>query len=89
MLTTVIEVHGPSSISIRAFSWRSFFVMIESEKVIADAQATAALVRERLMSILVRVSGLCEGRTARDIEEILEDAINDVLKSFQKSEYIT
>lgn len=63
--------------------------LIESEKVIADAQATAALVRERLMSIPVRVSGLCEGRTARDIEEILEDAINDVLKSFQKSEYIT
>ena len=63
--------------------------LIESEKVIADAQATAALVRERLMSIPVRVSGLCEGRTARDIEEILEDAINDVLKSLQKSEYIT
>lgn len=63
--------------------------LIESETVIADAQATAALVRERLMSIPVRVSGLCEGRTARDIEEILEDAINDVLKSFQKSEYIT
>lgn len=63
--------------------------LIESEKVVADAQATAALVRERLMSIPVRVSGLCEGRTARDIEEILEDAINDVLKSFQKSEFIS
>ena len=61
----------------------------EFKRLIADAQATAALVRERLMSIPVRVSGLCEGRTARDIEEILEDAINDVLKSFQKSEYIT
>ena len=63
--------------------------LVERARVIEDAQATAALVRERLMSIPVRVSGLCEGRTARDIEEILEDAINDVLKSFQKSEYIT
>lgn len=63
--------------------------LIESETVVADAQATAALVRERLMSIPVRISGLCEGRTARDIEEILEDAINDVLKSFQKSEFIS
>ena len=62
--------------------------LIESEKVRADAQATAALIRERLMSIPVRISGLCEGRTARDIEEIFEDAINDALKSLQKSEFI-
>lgn len=62
--------------------------LVEREKVEVDAQATASLVRERLMSIPVRISGLCEGRTARDIEEILEDAINDVLKSFQKSEFI-
>lgn len=62
--------------------------LVESDKVRADAQATAALVRERLMSIPVRISGLCEGRTARDIEEIFEDAINDALKSLQKSEFI-
>ena len=40
------------------------------------------------MSIPVRYSGLLEGRTARDIEEILEDAINDALKAFQRSEFI-
>ena len=62
--------------------------LVERDKVDADAQATATLVRERLMSIPVRVSGLCEGRIARDIEEILEDAINDALKHFHSSEFI-
>ncbi len=62
--------------------------LVERATVEADAQSTASLVRERLMSIPVRVSGLCEGRIARDIEEILEDAINDALKHFQNSEFI-
>ena len=62
--------------------------LVERDKVEADAQATGSLVREQLMSIPVRFSGLCEGRTARDIEEILEDAINDALKALQKSEFI-
>lgn len=62
--------------------------LVEVEAVIADGEATGAAVREQLLSIPVRVSGLCEGRTARDIEEILEDAINDALKALQKSEFI-
>ena len=62
--------------------------LVERTRVIEDAQATGALLREQLMSIPVRYSGLCEGRTARDIEEILEGAINDALKALQKSEFI-
>lgn len=62
--------------------------LVERDKVIADAESVGALLREQLMSLPVRYSGLCEGRTARDIEEILEDAINDALKSLQKSEFI-
>lgn len=63
--------------------------LVERATVEADAEATGSRVREQLLSIPVRVSGLCEGRTARDIEEILEDAINDALKAFQKSEFMT
>ncbi len=62
--------------------------LVERARVIEDAQATGALLREQLMSIPVRYSGLCEGRTARDIEEILEGAINDALKALQKTEFI-
>ena len=61
--------------------------LIEREKVLDDAHKTGALLRDRLMSIAVRISGLCEGRTARDIEEIIEDAVNDALRSLQSSEY--
>lgn len=62
--------------------------IVEREKVVADAEAVGAFLREQFMSIPVRYSGLCEGRTARDIEEILEDAINDALKALQKSEFV-
>ena len=34
-----------------------------------------------------RVSSMCEGRIARDIEEIISDAINDALKGLQKIRY--
>ena len=62
--------------------------LVESEQVSRDAQAVASALRERLMSISVRISGLCEGRTAREIEEIFDDAINDALTQFQKSEFL-
>ena len=61
--------------------------LVESAKVRQDAQATASALRARLMSIPVRVAGLCEGRTSREIEEILEGAIDDALKEFKKSEF--
>lgn len=62
--------------------------LVESQKVRADAQATASALRDRLMSTPVRIAGLCEGRTAREIEEIIEDALNEALSLFQKSEFI-
>lgn len=62
--------------------------LLERVAVEADAQRTAALVRERLMSVPVRIAGLCEGRTAREIEEIIEDGINDALELLQKSKYV-
>ncbi len=62
--------------------------LIEAEEVKADAQAVASALRERLASIPVRISGLCEGRPAREIEEIIEDAINDALTQFQKTKFV-
>ena len=62
--------------------------LVEVEKVKEDAQAVAAALRSRLMSVPVRIAGLCEGRSSREIEEILENALNDVLYEFKKSDFI-
>ena len=61
--------------------------LVERTAVDADAHAVGSALRQQLMAIPVRVSGLCEGRSTREIEEILEDAINDALAVFQKSEF--
>lgn len=63
--------------------------LLERTAVEADAQETAAMIRERLMSVPVRIAGLCEGRTAREIEEIIEDGINEALELLQKSKFVT
>lgn len=61
--------------------------LVERSAVIEEGHAIGAAMRQQLMSLPVRVAGLCEGRTTREIEEILEDAINDALTVFQKSEF--
>ena len=61
--------------------------LLERADVEADAAKTASALRGRLMSVPVRIAGLCEGRTSREIEEILETALNDVLSEFKKSEF--
>lgn len=63
-------------------------ILVEREAVEADASATATEIRERLTSIPVRVSAMCEMKTAREIEDILTDAIQDALSSFSKSKFI-
>lgn len=63
-------------------------ILVEKTEVEADASATASEIRERLTSIPVRVSALCERKTAREIEEILTDAIQDALTSFSKSKFV-
>lgn len=62
--------------------------LLERDDVEADASRTAAEVRERLTSIPVRVSALCERKTAREIEEVLTDAIQDALVSLSKSKFV-
>ena len=54
----------------------------------SDAATVAAEVRERLTSIPVRISALCEHQPARRIEEVMTDAIQDALLSFSKSKFM-
>lgn len=62
--------------------------LIEKSAVEADASRFGAELRERLTSMPVRVAALCERKEAREIEMILQDAIQDALISLQKSIYV-
>lgn len=53
------------------------------ERINADAEKAGGLVRSKLITIPARVATLCEGRTARDIEEIITDEINKALEDMQ------
>lgn len=61
--------------------------LLEASDVAREAQWLAEQVKSKLLAIPPRISSMCEGRIARDIEEIIEDAINDALKELQKSKY--
>lgn len=52
-----------------------------------EAQWLAEQVKSKLMAIPPRISSMCEGRIAREIEEIITDAINSALKELQKCKY--
>lgn len=53
----------------------------------ADAARTGAEVRERLMTVAPRVAGLCEGKTAREIERIIREAVNEALEALQRARF--
>lgn len=61
--------------------------LIPIEKVHSDAAKTGAEVRERLFGIAPRVAGLCEGKTAREIERIIDEEINDALSALKRSRF--
>ena len=61
--------------------------LVEKTAVAAEAQWVAEQVKAKLMAIPPRISSLCEGRIAREIEEIITDAINGALRELQKCKY--
>lgn len=58
--------------------------LIPVEEVDADAEKVGNLIRSKLTTLPSRVSTMCEGRTARDIEEILSDEINNALEELHE-----
>lgn len=54
------------------------------DRINADAERAGELVRSKLITIPSRVATMCEGRTARDIEEIITDEINKALEEMRR-----
>lgn len=61
--------------------------LLEKTAVIAECQWLAEQVKSKLLAIPPRISSLCEGRIAREIEEIITDGINSALAELQKCKY--
>lgn len=61
--------------------------LIAADDVQHDAEKTGAEVRERLMSVPPRIAGVCEGKPAREIERIVEEAINEALQALQRARF--
>ena len=58
--------------------------LIPVERINRDAEEAGSLIRSKLITIPSRVATICEGRTARDIEEIIDTEINKALEELQK-----
>lgn len=58
--------------------------LVEKKEVELMATALAEKVRGKLMTVGVRIAGLCEGRTAREIEELIDTEINSAMADLRK-----
>lgn len=61
--------------------------LLRRDEVVTEMQWLAEQLKTKLLAIPPRISAICEGRPAREIEEIIENAINGVLKELQKCKY--
>lgn len=61
--------------------------LLEKTEVVAEAQWLAEQVKSKLLAIPPRIASICEGRPAREIEEIITDSINHALAELQKCKY--
>lgn len=59
--------------------------LLEKDFVVAEAARMAEAVRNKLLSLPARVAALCENRTSREIEGIIENEINEILGEFKNS----
>lgn len=62
-------------------------LFISKEEIESDAKNTAEELRGMLIAIPAQIADLCEGKEAREIEGIIEDAINDAMKAMNKSRF--
>ena len=58
--------------------------IIPRAEVEEQVEALAVKVRGKLLAVPVRIAVMCEGRPAREIEEIIETAIDEALADLQK-----
>lgn len=54
------------------------------DRINADAEKIGLAIKSKFSSLPARIATVCEGRTARDIEEIISDEINNCLAELQK-----
>lgn len=62
-------------------------LLIPIEDIKDDAAKVGSEIRERLGSVGARIASICEGKTAREIEGIIDDAINESLEALHKSRF--
>mgnify|MGYP005813316233 CR=1 FL=1 len=62
-------------------------LVLSLAEVEKDAEETAGALREKLMSLPPRIAPLCEGKPAREIEGVLDEAINDALLALSRSRF--
>ena len=62
--------------------------ILERSVVEADAANVASFMRNALLSLPARYSALLYGQAQRKIQEILEDAVEEVLQGLQKSKFL-
>ena len=58
--------------------------IIQRTEVEEQVEALAVKVRGKLLAVPVRVAVMCEGRPAREIEDIISTAIDEALADMQK-----
>lgn len=74
--------------NLRELEFKEKSGVLKNEIDIADEwQHLADNIKGKLLSAPPRISSMCEGRIAREIEEIFTDAINEALADLQKYEY--
>lgn len=61
--------------------------LVEKDGVVADAVDTAAEIRSLLLSVPSSVAPSCVGKSAREIEALIEDGIVRAMKALQNSAF--
>lgn len=62
-------------------------LLLPKEVVESDAASTAEELRGLLFAVPPRIAPICEGKPAREIEIVIENAINECLTALKKSRF--